>query len=410
MTARTEAVERVIDYEAKREAPRPGFPPLPEIPGGRYIREDFHALEMEHVWRKSWVCAGTEEALRAPGDYRVFEKLGMPLILVRGRDGKIRAFYNTCRHRGAPVVREREGHATLLRCQYHSWSYGLDGRLVAVPDERDFPCLDKSKRGLVEARCESWAGLVFVNLDKDAMPLMDYLGPLPEELACVGMEKLRTVHYRSYRIDCNWKAAADAFLEVYHINTIHPTNAGIMLDHKAAAMGLMEHGHSRMATRKKMNQGLNFVEFEGAPDIPTMPDFYRLNNVAYGIFPNVISPVEPTGFPLLFFWPRGVNQCEMEALYIAPDWGDAPRPAFWDKFVPIFDAVLDEDMMNLAPIQASLESGAFSGMMINYQERRIYWFHEEIDRRIGAENIPEGLAVEQLLSPWIEEPLAAAAE
>ncbi|MGE3746280.1 MAG: aromatic ring-hydroxylating dioxygenase subunit alpha [Sphingomonadaceae bacterium] len=405
-----EAVEEVIDFEANRTASPPGFPPLPEIPGGRYIRDDFHALEVEHVWRKSWVCAGTEEGLRSAGDYRAFDKLGVPLILVRGRDEKLRAFYNTCRHRGAPVVREREGRATLLRCQYHSWSYGLDGRLIGVPDERDFACLDKSKRGLAEARCETWAGLVFVNLDENAMLLLEYLGDLPNELACVGIENLRTVHYRSYQIGCNWKAAADAFLEVYHINTIHPTNAAVMLDHKAAAMGLMEHGHSRMATRKKRNTGLNFVEFEGAPDIATMPDFYRDNNVAYGIFPNVITPVEPTGFPLLMFWPRGVNHCEMEALYVAPDWGDGPRPAFWDKFIPIFDAVLDEDMMNLEPIQTSLNSGAFSGMMINYQERRIYWFHEEIDRRIGAENIPDGLAVKQLLSDFVEQLLAVAAE
>jgi hypothetical protein len=283
----------------------------------------------------------------------------------------------------------------------------LDDRLVAVPDERDFPCLDKSQRGLMEARCETWAGLIFVNLDRDAVPLREYLGGLPDELACVGMEKLRTVHYRSYLIDCNWKAAADAFMEVYHINTIHPTNAGVMLNHKAAGIAIMENGHSRMATRKNMNQGVNFVEYEGAPDIGTMPDLYRLNNVAYGIFPNVITPVEPTGFPLLFFWPRGVHQCEMEALYIAPDWGEGERPAFWDRFLPLFDLVLDEDMMNLAPIQSSLTSGAFTGMMINYQERRIYWFLEEIDRRIGAAHIPAGLAVKPLLTPYVERPLAA---
>ena len=403
-------VERVIDYEAARKAPPAGFPPLPEIPGGRYTREDFHALEMEHVWRKSWVCAGTEEGLREAGDYRVFDKLGVPMLLVRGRDAELRAFYNTCRHRGAPVVRQSSGRSTLLRCQYPSWTYGLDGRLVAVPDERDFSCLDKSTRGLLPVRCETWAGIVFVNLDADAMPLLEYLGSLPAELDCVGMEKLRAVHYKSYLIDCNWKAAADAFMEVYHINTIHPTNAGIMLDHKAAAMGLMTHGHSRMATRKNMNQGINFVEFEGAPDIGTMPDFYRNNNVAYGIFPNVITPVEPTGFPLLLFWPRGVHQCEMEALYIAPDWGAGERPPFWDTFIPIFDGVLDEDMLNLAPIQRSLNSGAFTGMMLNYQERRIYWFHEEIDRRIGAKNIPAGLAVKQLLADFVEGSVASAKE
>ncbi|MFA7586458.1 MAG: aromatic ring-hydroxylating dioxygenase subunit alpha [Novosphingobium sp.] len=403
-------VERVIDFEAARTTPRPEFPPLPEIPGGRYTRADFHALEREHVLAGSWVCAGRDEDLRKPGDYRLWDRLGVPLLLIRGQDDKLRAFYNTCRHRGAPVVREACGNTRLLRCQYHSWSYGLDGKLKGVPDERDFPGLDKAERGLIEAACDIWGGWVFVNLDSKAPPLMDYLGALVPELECVDMDNLRTVHVQDYPIACNWKVAMDAFLEVYHLNTIHPTNAGIMLDSKAAAMGLMAGGHSRMATRKNMNQGLNFVEYPGAPDIPTMPDFYRMNNVAYMAFPNLISPVEPTGFPVLLFWPDGVDRCTMQAIYVSPDWGDGERPVFWDTFLPIFDGVLQEDMMNLAPIQRSLASGGFTGMMINYQERRIYWFHEEVDRRIGAENMPDELKVRQLLSPYVEPQLSEAAE
>ena len=344
------------------------------------------------------------------GEYRLFTKAGPPILLIRGKDGELRAFYNTCRHRGAPVVRDDAGQTNLLRCQYHSWSYGLDGRLIGVPDERDFACLNKADRGLIEIRCETWAGMVFINQDRDAMPLLDYLGPLVGELACVEMDKLRVINEKSYIFNCNWKAAADAFLEVYHVNTIHPTNAGIMLDSKAAAMGLMRNGHSRMATRKNMNQGLNFIEQEGAPDNKAMPDFYRTNNVAYGIFPNFISPVEPTGIPILLFWPRGLRQTEMQAIYIGLDWGEGERPAFWDWFLPLFDQVLEEDLMNLEPVQASLDSGAFTGMMINYQERRIYWLHEEIDRRIGPAHLPDGLAVAQLLSDYIEDPLEEAAE
>ncbi|MGK2286292.1 aromatic ring-hydroxylating oxygenase subunit alpha [Pedomonas sp. V897] len=403
-------VEQRIDWESARTEPPEGFPPLPEIPGGRYTREDFYDLEQAHVWKRSWICAGPEEGLTTVGQYRLFDKLGAPILIVRGKDGKLRAFYNTCRHRGAPVVREREGRTTLLRCQYHSWTYGLDGHLIGVPDERDFACLDKGERGLVEVRCEVWNGLVFINQNPDAEPLREYLGPLVDELACVDIQGLRVVHTQSYLIDCNWKAAVDAFLEVYHLNTIHPTNAGIMLNSRASAMGLMPRGHSRMATRKNLNKGLNFVEFEGAPDIASMPDFYRRNNVAYNIFPNFVSPVEPTGFPILLFWPRGLRQTEMEAIYLGPDWQDGPRPAFWDRFLPIFDAVLQEDMMNLAPIQASLDSGAFTGMMINYQERRIYWLHEEIDRCIGADNVPPELAVKQVLSDYVETPAAQGAD
>lgn len=403
-------IESALDYEKAREAPRSDFPPLPEIPGGRYTRQDFNDLEMTHVWRKSWVCIGREEGLEEPGSFRSFTKLGAPMIVVRGRDHKLRAFYNTCRHRGAPVVREEEGRTSLFRCQYHSWTYQLDGRLIGVPDERDFPCLNKAERGLIEVPCDAWAGWVFINEDPDAAPLTEHLGQIPAELDAVGMEKLRTVHYQSYILDCNWKAAVDAFLEVYHIKTIHPTNAAIMLDHEAAAMGLMKNGHSRMVTRKKLNTGANFCEFEGAPNIDGIPDIFRRNNTAYQIFPNVVTPIDTVGFPFLVFWPRGPHQCEMEAIYVAPSWEGDKRPAFWDAYLPIFDQVLDEDIKNLAPIQKSLNSKAFTGMMINYQERRIYWFHEEIDRRIGLCNVPQDLAVAQVLSEHMETPLTEAAE
>lgn len=224
------------------------------------------------------------------------------------------------------------------------------------------------------------------------------------------MERLRTVHHQSYVLDCNWKAAIDAFLEVYHINTIHPTNAAIMLDHEAAAMGLMPSGHSRMVTRKVLDTGQNFCEFEGAPNIDGIPEFFRRNNVAYHMFPNVVTPIDSVGFPFLLFWPRGPHQCEMEAVYVAPSWEGDQRPAFWDRYIPIFNQVLDEDLQNLAPIQASLNSKAFSGMMINYQERRIYWFHEEIDRRIGTDVLPGELAVKPVLESFVEQPLTQAAE
>lgn len=327
------------------------------------------------------------------------------MLLVRGRDGELRAFYNSCRHRGAPVVRTETGQTTLLRCQYHSWSYGLDGRLIGVPDERDFTCLDKSDRGLLEVRCAVWDGLVFINLDPAAAPLKDSLATIPSEIASVGMKGLRTLSHRSHIVNCNWKAAIDAFLEIYHVRTIHPDTVGVMLSNTAAAMGLLPGGHSRLVNRRNLT-GANFGEFQGAPDNPAMPDIFRRNAVAYHVFPNLVMPIDAVGFPFLIFWPRGPHQCEMEVIFGAVDWGEGERPAFWDSYLEVFEKLLEEDLMNLDAIQASLNSAAFTGMMVNYQERRIYWFHEEIDRRIGSDQVPAGLAVHRVLEPYCEPSLA----
>lgn len=398
-------VEQRMDLEAARTSPPRGFPALPEIPAGRYTRPDFFALEVEHLWGKTWICAGREDDIDpAPGSYRTFKKLGSPMLIVRGRDGALRAFYNTCRHRGAPVVRDETGRASLLRCQFHSWSYGLDGRLLSVPDEHDFACLDAEKRGLLPIRLEIWGGLLFVNENRDAAPLKDFLGPFVSGAECANMASLRTVHRQKYTIECNWKAAIDAFLEIYHLDTLHPGARG-MIDCPANAIELGPNGHSLQVMRKRMRPGGNWNTLAGAPDIPAMPELYRRNTVSYSIFPNIIMPIEVIGVPLLIFYPLGPRRCEMQAIFLGPDWGDGPRPAFWDTFLEAYCNVLLEDQLNLAPIQDSLDCPAFSGMLINYQERRIYWLHEEIDRLIGLQRVPRELAVSQLLTPYMQEPL-----
>ncbi|HEV2650390.1 MAG TPA: Rieske (2Fe-2S) protein, partial [Rhizomicrobium sp.] len=117
-----------IVKERARRTPVQGFPQLPEIPGGRYTRQDYFDLELQHVFRKSWLLAGHVEELPARGSYFTFNKIPRaPIIVVRGLDDQIRAFYNTCRHRGAPVVKDAEGRCNVLRCQYHSWAYDFDG-------------------------------------------------------------------------------------------------------------------------------------------------------------------------------------------------------------------------------------------------------------------------------------------
>ena len=140
-----------MDFEWKREGPPEGFPVLPPIPTGRYTDPAFYALEQQHLWKKSWLLVGRDEDFEGPGSFRTYDRTGSPLLLVRGNDGVLRGFFNTCQHRGAPVVRDACGAAKRLRCQYHSWTYDLDGTLLQVPDRRDFGDLDESRRNL--SRC-----------------------------------------------------------------------------------------------------------------------------------------------------------------------------------------------------------------------------------------------------------------
>ena len=393
--------------EAKRRTYPEGFPALPEIPGGRYTSAAFRELERAHVWRASWLCVGREEDLPEVGSYVLFDKLGAPIILVRGRDRKVRAFFNTCRHRGAPVVSGRAGCARLLRCQYHSWAYDLDGRLLQAPDEYDFAALDKDARGLIPMACDTWGGWIFI-CEAPETSLAEAWGPLFREWECMGMDRMRITAQRSDIIRCNWKAAVDAFQEIYHINTLHPSSVGGLLNSSAAAIGLLPGGHSRLVAMLKTADQERPVTT--GLSIPGLPELHRRNSVAYAGFPNLITPFGSAGLHFLLFWPRGVGECEMQTIGLGVDWGEGPTPDAWREAEAAFDHVLDEDIENMSKIQASLESGAFTGMMLGYRERKIYWMHEHIDARIGRERIPPGLAVPPRLGAYAETESRSAAQ
>lgn len=388
-----------LDYEANRKTAPEGFSALPPIPAARYTDPAFHALELEHVFGKSWLPVAREEDFAQPGSFLVWNKLGKPVLLVRGKDGVIRAFYNTCRHRGAAVTPAESGRTTLLRCQYHSWSYDLTGRLIGVPEEHDFCGLDKSAHGLIPIRCDSFGGTIWINFDDDAAPLLSTLGSLPDEWACMGMEQLRVVYRRSQVIACNWKAAVDAFQEVYHINTIHRESIGDAYNSRAATMGLIEGGHSRMvvAYNAHARDKLGMSD-PGTPDIAGATHLHRNASVAYLAFPSMLSPFRSIFVQQMRFWPRGVDECEMDIVTLGPDWGDGEKPEYWDMAAPAFDKVLDEDMANLGSIQNSMRSGALKHVTLSYQERRIYWANQRIDAMIGADNIPPHLRVQPVLT------------
>jgi phenylpropionate dioxygenase-like ring-hydroxylating dioxygenase large terminal subunit len=403
-SAKAEKIERQITWEQQRDHYPENFPALPEIPGGRYTSQAFYDLEMEHIWRKSWLVACRADEIEEVGQHKLFSRFGVNLIIVGGKDHVIRAFHNTCRHRGAPIIAS-DGKRNVLTCRYHSWSYGLDGQLLVVPEEQDFGDLDKCSRGLLPVRCEQWDGWVFINLDENAKPLLEEYAPLLPDLDCLDMKSLRLKGRLTYTINCNWKAAVDAFLEAYHVKSIHQNSVARLLDGKATDIGLFNGGHTRMSMAKLFNrEGGTWGTDAAAYDIPSVPKVFRENNMAYGMFPNYVAPFDSAGFPFVTFWPISRDQCECELMFVGA--GDpnenCENSEYWKTFAANYDIIQKEDFQFLAGIQQSLDSGAFTGMKLSYQERRIYWMHEEYDRRIGIDRIPEELRVEQVLSPFVE--------
>ncbi len=401
--ATVERLKSGMRYETERTAPPEGFPKLPVIPGGRYTDPAFLELEHEFMWKRSWLYACHADEIPEPGCFFLFKRTGSPILVIRGKDGVVRAFYNTCRHRGAPLVQECNGKVPGLVCRYHGWTYGLDGQLLNLRDKRDFVGLDTADYPLVPVRCESFGNWIFVNEDPGAQPLLEHLGVIPDYLEEIQPQQVRFVDRRSYKVQCNVKVLLDAFLEVYHLKSIHQQTVDRFLDYRGTSITLWPRGHSLMLTPNRRPDWRD-PGTRGMRRIETASEITDSNNPSFMFYPNLVTPVDASGNPFLLFWPTGPRDMEIEVCWFAPDWGSGPLDPLWQTRITNFERILEEDTQFAPQIQESVESQAFRGILLNYQERRIYHWHQELDRRIGIERIPEQLRVQQVLgAPWISD-------
>ena len=193
------------------------------VPKERYTSREFLDREMEGLWSRVWQVACREEELGAVGDYVEYVIGDQSILVVRSTTDDVQAYFNACLHRGTRLADGAGNFADgTIRCRYHAWRYELDGRIAEVVDRDDFgDCLPDDLR-LGEVRCERWGGFVFVNLDPDAEPLLDFLAPLPDLLAPYRFEDMRLRGSITTILPANWKVVVDAFNEAYHVQGTHP--------------------------------------------------------------------------------------------------------------------------------------------------------------------------------------------
>ncbi len=190
------------------------------LPPECYTSEAFYRREVEEIFMTIWTFIGRADRVPEPGDYFAFEFVGVPVVVVRGKDGVVRAFANTCRHRGAKIM-AGEGNCVAMSCPYHGWTYTLDGTLKAAPDMDRAVGFAMEDYNLVELRLETWAGFLFLNFDAGADNLESYLGDLPALMAPYCFETMRCTRRREYLLACNWKVYVENAMESYHVPTVH---------------------------------------------------------------------------------------------------------------------------------------------------------------------------------------------
>lgn len=392
--------------EGERRAHPDGFPDLPPVPAGRYADPEFSRLEVQEVFGRSWLMVAHADQVRQPGDYLVLTQIATPVVVVRGHDGVLRAYHNTCKHRGARLVEGPCGNTgRRMTCPYHSWVYDLEGSLVGYPDAANFRELDE-RVDLTPVRCETWGPLVFVNLDPDAAPLAEHLAPVDEDLSEMADldGRLHLAGHTVRDVPVNWKLPVDANIETYHVNTIHRDSAAKVLDQATTGIWLLPNGHSRMLISLREGVPLTGAMpfpplFEGLGDLPSSGTF------SYHLFPNLSIVFVGEGFLFLVTnWPNPDGSSSYHVHWcssLRSDDGEAERKAN-ATFMRFNQEVLFEDLSVLPGMQESLDHGTIAEVNLSYQERRIYHVHEAIDRVIGVERIPEHLRVTPVVGPHIE--------
>lgn len=412
-----------------------------DVPRSRYVDAHFAALENEYLWTRTWQFACLVDELRQPGDHVVYDVADQSLIVTRTKDGSIRAYHNSCLHRGTKL-RVEDGRVASFRCPFHGWRWDLDGNLVELPAQWDFPHVwEQPGSCLPEAKVATWQGFVFVNLDPDAMPFEQYADVLVEHFGRDFRLEQRYAAFRAVKeVPANWKVVMEAFSEGYHVIATHPQILEFTADANSEysvwpgspyvtrfvnGFGVQSPHLGELTEQQVADAYARFFlrspdasvpVGEGATARATMAEVFRralgerygvdLSQVSdsemldahlYHLFP-AFAPWAGIGQPLVYRWRPGPtpDTSYMDVIRMAPvpEGAERPDPApvqrlgleqSWHEAEGMGQLadVFEQDMSNLPRVQAGLKSRGKRGVSFgNYQEGRMRHWHRLIDRFI----------------------------
>lgn len=385
-----------------KDFPELGTGPVPVEP---YVSSEYFDLECSHIFRKSWLLFCHETEIPKSGDYLVKSVpfLKASIIVMRGGDGKVRAFHNVCSHRGNKLVLEDGcGHARMLSCTMHSWSYGTDGTLRGVPQQNSFFDLDKSKCGLPAVTMDSWKGFAFINFESaPEQTLQESLGTLGKALEDYPFDAMRPAAEFQADVKANWKTAMNIFQEAYHVPTVHKAIESSQVADKSGSAKLLNfrlHGNHRSATLPlnpnfkptptealASEFGLGFSNFMGSEAGEKMwPGLNPGKAPTFAFDINVLFPFNfvdvANGWYFTYeFWPISVNETRyITKLYLTEPQSCSARIGQEFMVTQMRDA-LTEDLPIVEANQLAMESGAIKELILSDQELAIRHLHFVLD-------------------------------
>ena len=267
------------------------------LPNECYTSKDYTLIERKKLFEDKWIVAGVASSIPEIGDVKPIDILGMPILILRNKQNEVKVFHNVCSHRGVKLVSKSGKINSLIRCPYHSWSYSLDGELMATPhiggmNKHSAEGFDKSKSNLKEIRSYIWLDLIMININQNEMSFEEYIKPLSDRWEKFWPIKDRELIHHSndfgyFKLNakCNWKFAIENYCESYHLPWVHP---GLNSYSK-----IEDHYHIQGLPNRFAGQGTVVYnpQFKGKEKLPSFPNWPKdKENIAeyVALFPNVM--------------------------------------------------------------------------------------------------------------------------
>jgi phenylpropionate dioxygenase-like ring-hydroxylating dioxygenase large terminal subunit len=347
-----------------------------------YVSAERDAWEREALFRRAPLILAHGGELPAPGDFVTHDLAGVPVLLARGREGRVRAFLNVCRHRGSRLVAAARGGVRRgFTCPYHAWAYGLDGRLSGTGDESAFAGLDLGARGLVELPAAERHGLVWVRPsparageEDGAIDMDGFLGGLALDFAAWGLAE--TVHHAPEHLPgrMNWKVMVDTFLEDTHFRWVHGESVHRYYLDNASIYDRMG-PHVRYVIPKRTITGLPGTDRAG----------WRLRehaNVLYHIFPNTVIVFVTDHAAIFAMFPAGAEESVMRLSFCLPVEPEGETRAYWDRNLGLIRDALAEDFAIAEGVQRGFRSGANQDLVFGRYEKGLIFFHAAVEEAL----------------------------
>jgi phenylpropionate dioxygenase-like ring-hydroxylating dioxygenase large terminal subunit len=351
------------------------------LPGWVYRNEEFYELERECIFGRHWLLVGHTSHVPEIGDFMTLEAAGERALVVRGRDGALRAFHNVCRHRASRVVRDSRGHCErAIVCPYHGWSYGLDGKLRGVPAEKSFAALDKSRLGLQEIDLEAWMGFVFVRFGGDGPSVAESLRPLEQEASHFRFAEMKPWSAHSTRdCDFDWKVFAENDAEGYHIPAGHPGLRRLFGSSYAddesrgdasRSFSVLQSTESPVWTERAYQRLL--------PVALHLPEAYQRAWAYYGIFPTSVLQISPDLVDCYQVLPVGPGRCQLRGFSVALE--DDRREMRAARYLTsrIVRQIVEEDLDFCRWTDAGIRSSGYPGGVLSSLESGVRELQDRI--------------------------------